>query len=384
MSRLPRAALAVLWLALGAAGCGDCGVPPVEEEPDAGGQPGGPDGGPAPDGGSAVLDSGVFEDGGLLDEPDAGRLADGGCPGELGGNTAALLSGLNLARRIAVDDTHVYVSETGALTPDDPTGRLLRAPLDGGALEPLLDPIRTPDALALDATHVYVATGDGVWAVNKADKSKLRINVSLSSTSTGDSSLALTTTQVVFATARNTLVRFGKDGSAQAFLYQGPLGAVVRGAVVEGGYVHFLVTAGAASGLYRVLLDGSAPAERVQPLPPGTRAFLLTPTRLVWAEGGTGTGKVSLAPREGGAVVELANGLSGPTRPVLVGGQLYFKDATLGTESAQFFLRASLCSPGTVAPVGPIGAGPGDLVLKDGRLYFSSQASSTGYVRRIP
>ncbi len=364
--------------ALALSGCGGCGPPPVSTDED-GSTPedAGADAGPG------VLDSGVFEDGGLLAEPDGGRLPDGGCPGNLGGTSVPMLTGLNLSRRLAVDATHLYVAEMGTLT--EPTGRVFRASRGGGPIEPLIPSLRTPDALVVDDAYVYVSSGDGVFRISKGDKTALRIDASLSSTAVGETSLALTTTQVVFATARNTLVRFGKDGSARAVLYLGPPGSVVRGAVVDGGYVYFLVTASANGGLYRVLLDGSGAAERVSGAPQNARALVLTPSRMLWAEGAQGTGKVMLAPRDGGTAVELAGNLWGPTDPVFVGNHVYFKDSTLTmAETDRFLLRVSLCNPGPAQAVGPVGAGPGGLVLFDGRLFFTSQASGTGYLRRLP
>ncbi|HZI15275.1 MAG TPA: hypothetical protein VE153_33190, partial [Myxococcus sp.] len=125
-------------------------------------QPGGPDAGGAEDSGTGGPDAGPEDDGGTQPGDagtDAGAGTDGGLPDGGGGCVApapvtgtVLASGLNNPRRLAVDATHLYISESHSLRPDQPTpgaGRLLRRARSGGTVTEVVAGFRAPDALAV-------------------------------------------------------------------------------------------------------------------------------------------------------------------------------------------------------------------------------------------
>ena len=133
-------------------------------------------------------------------------------------------------------------------------------------------------------------------------------------------------------------------------------------------------------------LDGSAPPTLVSADAAYARSLAVTPDAFVWTEGsGGGTGRALTLKRTAGATpVVLASGLAGPSRPVVAGQWVYFKDVTSGVTDL-FFRRASLCSPGTSETVGPVGVGPGDDLFDGQRLWFSSaQTAPNGAVGHVP
>jgi hypothetical protein len=191
---------------------------------------------------------------------------------------------------------------------------------------------------------------------------------------------------VIYATGLPYLVSADRQGAGSMTLFTGPPGSVVSGAVLAGSTVFFLVAGGAGSGLYSVQIDGSSDAGLVSSAPIDGRSLWVTPAAFLWTQGGGGDGGVIWLPRDGGAVVSLAGGLEGPAHPVLLGGNVYFKDATGGAPATPSFLQgASLCSPGSAVPLGPSGIGPGDLKTDGVSLYFTSaQAGPQGFAGRLP
>ncbi|XXF80735.1 signal integration modulator SinM [Myxococcaceae bacterium GXIMD 01537] len=404
---MKRAALLSALLLVNACTCGG-DPPPVT--------PGGPDGGTVAtrdDGDDAGTDGGAPSDGGLDAGPssdggtgDAGTQGDGGSedagtPPDGGQDCAlseprahtALASTLNNPRRLAADEENLYVTESASLNPNqtEGRGRLLRIPRAGGAAVEVAGGLLAPDALAVDATHAFVLDRNGLWRIDKAtgQRGTLPIDGTLNNVILGDTEVLLSGNTVVVATGLERLVRLGKDGSNRFELYKGPAGSQVRGARLVGGDVWFLVTSSApnTAGLYRVPLNAidSVSAERVDASVTSGQSLEVTPTHFLIAEGSEGTGRVLMLPREGGAPLVLAEGLQGPSHPVQVGDTVYFKDATPSGAGPSFFRHVRTCAPGTVATVGPSGAGPGELLLDGTTLRFTSQESgSGGYVGSIP
>ncbi|MBI3184083.1 MAG: hypothetical protein HYZ28_18275 [Myxococcales bacterium] len=346
-----------LALALSVSAC-RCGAPPASS--DAGADSGDPFG----------------------DHEDGGLGGAGACDGGLRGEGTAMASSLDSPRRIATDGTHVYLSVSGpaALA----LGKLQRVATAGGLLETLAEGFSSPDAIAVDADSVYLVDGDGLWRISKQSGAKTLLDPAPTNHLFGDTDLALSGAEVALATGFDSLLRVKRDGSARAVLYLGPPGSAVRAVLAEAGTVLFLVSESPESGLYEVKLDGSAPAARLRDIS-GGRSLHATATHFFWSEGASGQGRVLAAPRTGGEPVELAAGLEGPSRLLGVGRFLYFKNATPTGASERFFLRASLCEPGLVVPVGPQGAGPGDLAFDGATLFFSSaDTAPLGYLSRLP
>ncbi|MFZ5470084.1 MAG: hypothetical protein ACOZIN_11670 [Myxococcota bacterium] len=325
-------------------------------------------------------------DSGRTDGGEAGAGASAPCTTGPMGPGSVVGTGLDTPRRLATDGVHLYFTLAGL--PTQPSGRVVRVLLLGGLVEPVTDGLTAPDALAVDATDVYVLDADGVWRAPKSGGSKVFLASVLSNSRFGGTTLMVAGEALVVAAGFQYLLRLEKDGTSPVELFAAEAGALVRSPVIEGNKVFFLLAGGSANGIYEVLLDGSAPATRVlfEPSADG-RGLHLTPTRFVWTERGGGAGRVCSADRTGGTPVVHASELLEPTHPVVVGEFIYFKDSTAGTgTSDRFFQRVQTCSsPGTSEPVGPQGVGPGDLLFVDGVLFFtSSDSSPLGYVGRVP
>jgi hypothetical protein len=293
-----------------------------------------------------------------------------------------------------VDATDLYISESHSLNPQQPSpgaGQVLKLSRSGGAATVLATGFRAPDAIAVDATSVYVLDLDGLWRVDKATgkRGDRAINTTLNNVTVGGTEILRTTLSgrdvLVVATGTRWLVRVDTDGGNSQDLYAGPSAARVRGARVVGTDVWFLVVGGGdtVAGLYRVPLDGSAPAERRDASVTQGTSLEVTPTHFLITEGSGGTGRVLKLPRAGGTAEVLATGLQGPMFPVELGGTVYFKESRAG--SADFLRRVRPCAPGTSDPVGPAGTGPGGLLVDGDTLLYTSQESGTGgAVGRVP
>lgn len=405
---MKRSLLSVLLLAVACSS----GSSPRPGEPDAGGTEdsgtGGGDAGPTedggtePDGGTPPVDAGTEDDAGTSD---AGTGTDGGTSGSDAGTAdggtceapaaqpgTELIPRLNTPRRLTMDATDIYISESHSLsTEQEPPGQgqVLKLSRSGGAATVLATGFRSPDAIAVDATSVYVLDLDGLWRVDKATGKwgGLPIDATDRNVTVGGTEVLRSTLSgrdvLVVATGRQRLVRLDTDGGNPKELYTDPSAARVRGARVVGTDVWFLVVGGAAPGLYRVPLDGSVPAERRDASVKQGTSLEVTPTHFLVTEGGGGTGRVLKLPRAGGPAEVLATGLQGPMFPVELHGTIYFKDSRAG--SADFLRRVRPCAPGTSDPVGPVGTGPGGLLVDgDTLLYTSQESSPSGAVGRVP
>lgn len=379
--------LALLSALLLTLACSSEDKPPV--------QPGRPDAGQTDDAGT---DDAGTDDAGTDAGADAGAPVDAGTDGGVpdgGGGCEApapvtgtvLGSGLNNPRRLAVDGTHLYISESHTLNPQQPTpgpGRLLRRARSGGPVTPVATGFRAPDAIAVDEDSIYVLDLDGLWRVDKATgmKAERQLDTTVNNVTVGGTEVRRATLAdravLVIATGRHWLVRVDTDGDNRQVLYTGTgFAPQVRGARVVDADVYFLVTGVEAPGLYRVPLDGSRAAELVDGNVAGT-SLEVTPTHFLITEGGGGTGQVLRLPRNGGAAQVLASGLQGPLFPVEANGTVYFKET--GAGGPGFLRRVRACAPGTSDPVGPTGTGPGGLLVDvDGNtLFYTSQESGTG------
>ncbi|MCP3137451.1 signal integration modulator SinM [Pyxidicoccus xibeiensis] len=377
--------------------------PPVDPgQPDAGGTEdsgtGGDDAGPTddggtePDGGAEPIDAGT--DAGEP-VPDAGTDAgtDGGtCVAPALEQGTELAARLNTPRRLAVYATDIYISESHSLDPqqEDPgPGRVLRLSRAGGDAVPLVTGLRAPDALAVDATSVYVLDLGGLWRVDKATgrKDERALDTTFSNVTFGNTEVLTAQLNgrdvLVVSTGHRRLVRVDTNGGNRQELFLGAANNQVRGARVSGTDVWFLVANGTSPGLYSVPLDGSAAATlRDDSVTAGT-SLELTPTHFLITDGGGGAGRVVRLPRSGGPAEVVASGLQGPRFPVELNGSLYFKDAT--DVGANFLRQVRACAPGTSDPVGPAGTGPGALLLDGTSLLYTSQESGTGgSVGRVP
>lgn len=355
--RLAALALALAgWAALGGCRCG---------------------GGPAdPDGGRDAGDAGLGE----------------GCEAPLSGLGFHLTEGLDGPRRLAIDATHAYFTETGSLPPGH--SRLSRIPISGGARTELAATFTSADAVAVDERFAYLVDDSGVWRVDKETFQATLIGPMASNAWAGQTDIALTADSLVVSTGLRWLVRMAKDGTGRADLYSGVPGTAVRGATVEGSTVYFLVggdsSVAAEQGLYSIPIDGSAGATRISTAPADARSLVLTPDAYVWAEGLSPVpGRVRALPRLGGAAVDLAAGLRAPAHPVRIGRFFYFQDMTdssVGAPPTDLFLRrTSPCGQTGAAVAGPLGYGTGDLLWDGAVLYFTSAGvAGTGYVGRLP
>lgn len=320
---------------------------------------------------SANVDGGVGADGGSTN----------GCI-PLHGTGTSLATGLPGARRLAADDTHLYVIATGSLS--ESKGLLARIPLAGGLLEPWVQDFRAPDALAVTQTDVFVLDSQGLWRISKADAgaSKVRIDTTLNNAAFGETELLVDGDSLVMSTGLRWLVRVKQDGSGTQQVFVGEPGSSVRGLARVADDLYFLVAQGSQPGLYKMPIDGSAQPERVRTEPADGHALLLDGDRLIWSEGGGGgSGGIVAAPLDGSATMVLAEGLDSPRRMAKVGEALYFKQAVSGL-TPQFFKAIGSCG---AMEVGPLGMGPGDLLVRDGVLFFTSEElSGNGYVSRLP
>ncbi|MFP2932420.1 signal integration modulator SinM [Pyxidicoccus sp. 3LG] len=303
-----------------------------------------------------------------------------------------LAAQLNTPRRLAVDATDLYISESHSLNPQQPSpgaGRLLRLSRSGGAPVPVATGFRAPDALAVDATSIYVLDLDGLWRVDKATgaKGERALDTTINNVTVGGTEVLTARLGdrdvLVVATGHRRLVRMDADGTNRQELFLGAANNQVRGARVSGTDVWFLVAGATSPGLYSVPLDGSAAATLRDESSTAGTSLELTPTHFLITEAGGGTGRVLKVPRSGGPAEVLAEGLQGPRFPVELNGSIYFKDAT--DDGAAFLRRTRECAPTTSDPVGPLGTGPGALLVDGTSLLYTSQESGTGgSVGRVP
>ncbi|MFY2558594.1 signal integration modulator SinM [Corallococcus terminator] len=362
--------------------------PPVQGEPDASGPvDSGSDAGMQPDGGVDTGDGGTGSDAGPGEE-DAGS-----CEPPPSVRESVLVPGLNNPRRLAVDATDLYISESHSLRPqaDDGDGQVLRVSRADGAVSSVAKGFRSPDAIAVDSKNVYVLDQGGLWRVDKAtgERGTVPIEASLNGVITGGTDVRLGRLSgkdvVVVATGARRLVRVDTTGASPSslVLFEGTVDTQVRSARIDGTDVWFLVTGGTEPGLYRVPLDLDTPAQRVDASITTGTSLELTPTHFLITEGGGGTGRLLKLPRAGGEARVLAEGLQGPLFPVELNGAVYFKDAV--ARSSAFLRRTRGCPPGTSDAVGPEGTGPGGLLVDGNTLLFTSQESGTGgTVGRVP
>lgn len=394
--------LALLFvLVLGVACSSD--KPPKQGEPDASGPEDAgspPDGGPQEDGGGGTEDGG--SDGGGEPTGDGGTSEDGGtgepdagsCEPPTSVRETLLVPGLNTPRRLAVDATDVYISESHSLRPlpVDGDGQLLRLPRAGGDVVSAAKGFRSPDAIAVDAKNIYVLDQVGLWRVDKAtgERGTMPIEASVNNVIAGGTDVRVAQLNgrgvVVVATGARRLVRVDTTGASPSAipLFEGPPGTQVRGARVDGNEVWFLVTGGGEPGLYRAALDESTPPQRVDPSITSGTSLELTPTHLLITEGGSGTGRVLKLSRAGSDSARvLAEGLQGPMFPVELNGAVYFKESV--ASGPDFLRRVRGCPPGITDAVGPDGTGPGGLIVDGNTLLYTSQESGTrGAVGRVP
>ncbi|MFP2910977.1 signal integration modulator SinM, partial [Pyxidicoccus sp. 3LFB2] len=266
-----------------------------------------PDAGEAPDAGTEPLDAGAdagtAEDAGTAGDAgtgvDAGTVDAGTCEAPVAERGTELASRLNTPRRLAMDATDIYVSESHSLNPQQPSpgaGRVLKLSRTGGEPTPLTTGFRAPDALAVDATSVYVLDLDGLWRVDKASgrRGELPIDATVSNVTVGGTEVLRASVAgrevVVVATGSRWLVRVDTDGGNRQELYAGTGAAQVRSARLVGSDVWFLVSGGPNPGLYRVPLDGSAAAERRDATVTRGNSLEVTPTHFLLTEGGGGDG----------------------------------------------------------------------------------------------
>jgi len=349
---------------------------------------------------AASLSAGGCQCGGPAADPDGGRDGgagvdggggDGGtCLPPLGWPGGFVTTGLDGPRRMAVDDSGIYVTETGALPPGE--GRLTRVPLGGGTPLALASSFLSPDAVGLDSQYAYVVDDYGVWRVNKATgQVALLASLAASGAIAGQTDIQVTDQYLVIATGYRWLTRMAKDGTSAVDLYKGASGSAVRGVDVEGGWAYFLVADPATpanGGLYRVALDGGTVPEHLSAEPVGGRSISVSAPEFLWTEGDTAPdGKVRSMSRADGGISELASGLRAPAHAVRVGEAVYFAEQTdppsISAPADGFLLFAAPCTKAASA-VGPLGNGAGDLVWAGGRLYFTSVGiSGDGYVGRL-
>ncbi|MBX5480287.1 MAG: hypothetical protein IRZ16_00340 [Myxococcaceae bacterium] len=338
---------------------------------------------------SSSGDGGTFDggatDAGVDDATDGGFDAgtDGGedCPPAPQEGTP-LASNLPAVRRLAVDDTFVYATVSNDFSNN--VGRVIRIRRAGGLVEDVAEGLTAPDAIAVDPQSgvPFVLDMGGVWRVDVGSKTRTRIDSAVTLAVSGESALVVDGDAVLIATGFRALQRAKLDGSGSQTLFLAPAGSVVRGVTLHGADAWFLVAQGPSPGIYRVPADGSSEAVRVRNEPVDGHALLIDGDTLVWSEGDSGDGRIVSAPLAGGPATVLASGLQHPFRIVRLGDAHYFKDTTRGPAVPEFLRRIDRCG---VNAVGPKGVGPGDLVVKDGVMYFSSEDfTGQGFISRLP
>lgn len=320
-------------------------------------------------------------DGGA-DPDDAGAGADGGVAClPVSGDGTPMVTGLPPVRRLAADDTHLYGSVSSSYV--DAVGRVVRISLAGGFLEDVATGLTAPDSIAVSPTGVpFVLDKGGVWRIDPGTMMRTRINTTLNNAGFGESDMAIDGDALIVATGLRALMRVQQDGSGATTMFLAPGGAAVRGVALSGPDLFFLVAEGTAPGIYRMPKDGSAQATRLRPEPKSGHSLIVDGANLVWSEGDQGTGKVAQAPIAGGPTLVLAENLQHPFRLARLKDALYFKDTTIGAASPSFLRAIGNCG---VQDVGPSGVGPGDLLVKDGVLFFTSEDFTTqSFISRLP
>jgi hypothetical protein len=296
-----------------------------------------------------------------------------------------IASGLSYPRHLAGNAQRLNATEVGVL--NKPRGRVLAIDPDGGVTE-LATGRSSPDAIAVDATALYWVDEGGLWRYPLPAGPAQLLDSKVNGALQGNTSIALTPTQVLYATGQSYLELADTDGQAHTTLFTGAPGTVVRAAAVEGSKGYFLYSGGADAGLYQVSLTGDPNPTQLSDAPLAGRDLLVSSDAFVWSTGGSGSGAVQSLARPSGGLTDLATGLAGPSALTTVGDFTYFQDSTAGSDAGtRFFQVAAPCLAATPVPAGPIGQGPGDLLYDPdaGALFFTSYAGSgQGSVGRIP
>lgn len=317
--------------------------------------------------------------------PSEPQVDGGACTPPFSGAGAVIASGLSYPRHLAGNAQRLYATEVGVL--NKPRGRVLAIDPDGGVTE-LATGRSSPDALAVDEAALYWVDEGGLWRYPLPSGPAQLLDSKVNGALQGNTSIALTATQVLYATGQSYLELADKEGQTHTTLFTGAPGAVVRAAAVADGKGYFLYSGGADAGLYEVSLTGAPNPTRVSDAPVDGRDLLVTSGAFLWATGGSGSGTVQSLARPSGAPVDLVTGLAGPVALTPVGDFTYFEDSTAGSDGGTGFLQvAAPCLGTSPIPVGPIGQGPGDLLYDPdgGGLFFTSYAGSgQGWVGRIP
>ena len=118
-----------------------------------------------------------------------------------------IATGLGAPRRMVTDGTHAYLSDSGAV---------VRVPLAGGAPEVVAQPSSPPDAVAVDATHVYWATHEGStpFQIGRVARGGGSIEV-LTSGSSGYTSIGIDDANVWFTRTDGVIASIPRAGGAE-------------------------------------------------------------------------------------------------------------------------------------------------------------------------
>jgi hypothetical protein len=212
--------------------------------------------------------------------------------GPSGKDPAPLATGLSLPGILAVDADTVYFVEYGAA--------LSRIPKAGGS--PVVLAQGPIDALAVDKTHVYFTSTEGVSRVEKAGGAMPELLAQAS----GATSIGLDDTTVYVTITGDSAGPKGVIGSVPKA--GGELKVVVQDAPFELRYL--------------------------------SQELAVDATNVYWLN--TGAGKLMKAPKAGGAPAALLEGLAEPASIALDGSYLYFTTVGLDDSSGRSVGKVSI------------------------------------------
>lgn len=267
---------------------------------------------------------------------------------------------------LAVDATHVYWTNGGNPTPNEP-GAVMKAPRAGGAPVAIVPALATPTALAVAGKRVFWVSGGGNVMSAGLDGSTPRMIANDQSAS----ALGASDTSLYFNGGHDVFV-IPQDGSAPASSFLGNLQCVFS-IVVDAEYVFFVACAPGqiATDVYRANRIGGGSATRLTYAGVVDR-IAIDSKNVYWPEQGSNIMRV---PRLGGTHEAIATNQNSPQAIVADGTNVYWmnKDALMVAPASP-----DAGAPRALAPIASVQAISGQarpLALDAACVYWADASS---------
>lgn len=302
-----------------------------------------------------------------------------------------LADGLTRISRIAVDDTHVYWTETGG---SSRTGSIKRVPKGGGTIQVLCAGLGWPyGGLALDALHVYTPDDwDGkVLVVSKDGTERCDLRISgccPSSPCLDESSLFFLQYRSDWGTG--DVQRVGQDCGS-------PVTPIVRSGTFtyptymrlesEYFYVHDGPLHSWSNSIKRVPKTGGEVTTLITEDQYMGVGFALDAAYLYWSVVEPAVGMVKRMPKEGGSTAVLIDGLQTPHNVLVDQNFVFWAERARGEVGAGSIQAMPIHGGAVLVLARGLTLPWGDMALDSTHVYFTEPGaapeSGTGVLRRV-